>query len=37
MRYSVEAGDQIYLKGYIFLSSSENMKNMGNDITENTT
>lgn len=37
MRYSVEAGDQIYLKGYIFLSSSKNMENMGKNITENTT
>ena len=37
MRYSIEAGDQMYLKGYMFLSSSKNMGNMGNSITKNTT
>ena len=31
MRYSVEARDRIYMKGYVFLSFSKNMvKNLSN-------
>lgn len=37
MRYSIKAGDQIYLKGYTFLSSVKKLENMGNNITKNTT